>query len=658
MKTIPEQLRNLPQWVCWGAPGKPRKMPYNPRTGYPAKAGQPDTWADFATAMQAVSSGRYEGVGFEFHNGIVGVDFDHCIQDGKLDPWVATWVEILNSYTEVSPSGTGLHVICIGKLPGPSVKRPEAEMYDSARYFTMTGNAYTPVRPVRAAQDALELLYEELHAKQNKTAQKASEGLSAQSGISDCMQTGLARDPVLAALYRGDRPNGNESADDMALLNKLAYWCNRDPDAMQAAFFASGHYQSKDDAHKKKAQRRDYLPRSIEKAVQNCARTAAEDRAAYTQQRSTPASGDVFGRKEYTSAPAQSTGMQLSKASEIPYEPPRWTIAPYFQRGKGTLIQGDNGSGKTAFICGIVAHVTTGRALLDNEIAAPGNVLMLSVEDDLPVLRGRIEADGGDLDKVYFMTNAAGMTFTSPAVENAIRQIDAAMVVFDPFQAFLGAGVDMFRANETRPKLAKLFEMCERNDCACAIIAHMAKNTDRSPVNKALGSVDIPAAMRSIMQLVRNPDNEDECIMVHVKCSNAPRGRSIAYRIGERGGVHWIGYSDMTADDLHQVVRRKASGIPYDREPLVQVFKQLIADKPGGGFWSYEDIRVTGAKILGFPPFYSTTDLKAKLSGPLVRELQEKDGLIVTCGHRSHGARGVRIERYQVPQGYQNRLDL
>ena len=366
---------------------------------------------------------------------------------------------------------------------------------------------------------------------------------------------------------------------------------------------------------------------------------------------------NIYDQAKGLYEPKSDEAILLSRACDIPYEPPRWTIAPYFQRGKGTLVQGDNGSGKTAFMCGIVAHVTTGQALLDNEVNAPGNVLMLSVEDDLPVLRGRIEADGGDLEKVYFMTNAAGITFTSPEVEAAIKHIKAAMVVFDPFQAFLGAGVDMFRANETRPQLAKLFEVCEREDCACVIIAHMAKNGDRSPVNRALGSVDIPASMRSIMQLVRNPDNEDECIMVHVKCSNAPKGRSIAYTIGDRGGVHWSGYSDMTVDDLTQVFKRKEKGIPYEREPLVQVFNQLITDRPGGGFWSYSDLKREGAKVLGYPPFGDLNELRSKLDGGLARELMKRDGLLVTHGEKGRSrSRGVRIERYEVPQTYQTKL--
>lgn len=355
---------------------------------------------------------------------------------------------------------------------------------------------------------------------------------------------------------------------------------------------------------------------------------------------------------------ADPTKPRLVRACDVPYEPPRWTIAPYIQRGKGTLIQADNGTGKTAFVCAIAAHVSTGRALLDIPVETPGNVLLLSVEDDLPVLRGRIEASGGDLDKCHFLTNAAGLSFNSPEVEKAVKQVQARLVIFDPLQAFMGAKVDMFRANETRPELAKLFEMCDRNDCACIIIAHTAKNTgDKSPVNRSLGSVDIPAAMRSVLQIIENPDNEYERIAVHVKCSNAPKGQSIVYTIGDRGGVRWIGFSPMTADDLTAVVKRKEKGIPYENEPLVQVFNQLVTDKPGGGFWSYADLKSEGAKILGFPPFGDITDLRQKLDSGLARELQANDGLIVTHGAKGpRNVRGVRVEQYQHPQGYQTKM--
>lgn len=346
--------------------------------------------------------------------------------------------------------------------------------------------------------------------------------------------------------------------------------------------------------------------------------------------------------------------LRLICATDVEYSPPKWLISPYFQRGKGTLIQADPGTGKTAFMCAIAASVTTGRSIMGLNIETPGSVLMLSVEDDLGVLRGRISANNGDVSKVYFMPNTATLTLASPEIEEAIKQIGAKLLIFDPLQAFLGEKIDMFRANETRPALAKLFEMCDRNDCACAIICHTGKNgMSKSPVNQSLGSVDIPAAMRSVIHIARNPENKDECIAVHVKSSNAPKGRSIAYGIIDRGGVEWHGFCDFSVEDLNVVQKRAEKGVPYDREPLVQVFNQLITDRPGGGFWTYDEVKSSGMMILGFPPFSSTAELRNKLSGPLARELQTKDGLIVTCGHKQHGQRGIRIEQYQHPDGYQ-----
>jgi len=448
---------------------------------------------------------------------------------------------------------------------------------------------------------------------------------------SEYLDFGIVNDEKFNNLYNGNRPYGNESTDDYVFMIKAGYWGDRSIVLMKKAFFKSPHYATKDPAHKKKCEREDYIERTIKNALSALTSTAREE-----------------GKRCHSNLKRQNSTPALLKASDVPYEPPRFLIKPYFQRGKGTLIQADNGTGKTAFMCAIAAHISTGRAILDIHIETPGNVLILSVEDDLPVLRGRIEENGGDLEKCYFLSNAAGLTFNSQEVEKTVKQIEAKLVIFDPFQAFIGENVKMDKSNETRPKLAKLFEMADRNDCAIAIIAHIGKGSmSTSPVNRSLGSVDIPAAMRSIIQLTRNPDDESELIAVHVKCSNAPKGRSIAFAVVDRGGVQWHGFSDMTVEDLSTIVKRKEKGIPYEDEPLVRVFKQLIADRPGGGFWSYGDLANSCMKILGFPPYSSHYDLKTKLEGSLSRELQEREGLIVTCGHRHSGQRGIRIERYK-----------
>lgn len=354
-------------------------------------------------------------------------------------------------------------------------------------------------------------------------------------------------------------------------------------------------------------------------------------------------SASRYERGKDAEAPAV-TAPNLVPAADIPYTPPRWVLEPFLQLGKGTLIQGDPGAGKTAMVCSLAAHISTGTPLLEHPVQRPGPVLILSVEDDLPILRGRIEANSGDLTRCVFMTNAAGVNFSSTAIEDAIKQVGAVCVVFDPLQAFLGASVDMHRSNETRPVLARLFETCDRCNCACILVAHLGKvGKDKSAVTRSLGSVDIPAAMRSVLHVCRSPTDEEERLVLHVKSSNAPASQTMAYTIGDRGAVTWQGFRDFTEADLDTQRKREETGLAYEHEPLVSVIRELMVRKPSGGFWSYADLHAIGSEILGIPPFDQTRDLLSRLTAQLRRELQQKDHIIVTTSVRSNGCRGIRL---------------
>lgn len=291
----------------------------------------------------------------------------------------------------------------------------------------------------------------------------------------------------------------------------------------------------------------------------------------------------------------------------------------------------------------------------------PGTVLVCSVEDEQSVLRGRIEENGGNLERCVLINETSGLTITSPDLEKAIKAVSAKLLIIDPLQAFLGANVDMNRANETWPVLAALFEMCKRNGCACIIIAHTGKASgDKSPVNRSLGSVDIPAAMRSIIHIMEHPEDENERVAVHVKSSNARNGKTLHYRIVDRGGVQWTELSELREADFARIARRKEReqlGIVYENEPLVQVFNALMTARPGGGFWSYAELAEEGSKILGFPPYQDLRDLRYKIDG-LARDLLQKDGLIVTHGQKGRANKsGIRIQRYRQPEGYQTSLE-
>ena len=146
LDNLPKELRRRRQWVVWKLekrPGedKPTKMPYI--AGGAGKADTTDlmTWRTFEEAVQALRTGRYNGVGFVFSSGdpYAGVDLDDCRnpETGELEEWAEKIVEAFGGYAEVSQSGTGVHIIVKGKAPNK--KRGKVEAYSSERFFAMTG---------------------------------------------------------------------------------------------------------------------------------------------------------------------------------------------------------------------------------------------------------------------------------------------------------------------------------------------------------------------------------------------------------------------------------------------------------------------------------------------------------------------------------------
>jgi|GEM_PF-748037 len=166
---LPTALTEREQWVCWRTQergGKQTKIPVTPSTGQFASATDPSTWASFENARDAALDGELAGVGFVFtdDDSLVGVDLDACRDPdtGAIDAWAETVVDILESYTEVSPSGTGLHVLIEGTLPGDRNRRGDLEVYETARFFTVTGDQI-PSTPddVHQRSHGLDVVYRE-----------------------------------------------------------------------------------------------------------------------------------------------------------------------------------------------------------------------------------------------------------------------------------------------------------------------------------------------------------------------------------------------------------------------------------------------------------------------------------------------------------------
>ena len=142
------------------------------------------------------------------------------------------------------------------------------------------------------------------------------------------------------------------------------------------------------------------------------------------------------------------------------------------------------------------------------------------------------------------------LTLADERIARAIRENNARLVIIDPVQAFLGADVDMNRANEVRPIFRSLGDIAQATGCAIVLIGHLNKAAGTQSTYRGLGSIDITAAVRSLLFIGKLKDSPTTRVLIHEKSSLAPPGQSLAFSLGDEKGFEWIGAYDITADEL------------------------------------------------------------------------------------------------------------
>jgi primase-polymerase (primpol)-like protein len=288
---IPPELSKLHQWVLWKSKpkgnGKTTKVLYS-ITGGKAKSNDPKTWTSFENVLKRYKAGGYDGIGYVFSpdDPFCGIDLDHCRdpKTGKIEFWALEIIKDFSSYTEISPSGTGVHIICKGKLPEGGRKKGNIEIYDKGRYFTVTGNRLdgTPSE-INSAQEAIDKLLSSHFTKE----------VGPQAPISSSSPQPCESDPELIQkaisagnghkfnlLYQGQWQEAgypSQSEADQAFCNLLAFWTGRDAARIDAIFHQSGLMRPKWD--KKHHSNGDtYGRRTIDKAISSCQETYSQGR--------------------------------------------------------------------------------------------------------------------------------------------------------------------------------------------------------------------------------------------------------------------------------------------------------------------------------------------------------------------------------------------
>src|SRR5215211_4151778 len=268
-------MRDLRQWLCWRIEerdGKPTKVPYSPATGKRADSTLPDTWSGYQEAVRTCKEKGYGGIGFVFtpEDDLCGVDLDKCLDPdtGEIEGWAQAIIEELDSYTEISPSGNGVHILVRATLPEGRNRKGRFEAYDRSRYFTVTGKhlAGTP-QTIEVRQEALQSVVRRVfgeesandHTKPVAAAEPVYNGLS----DSEVIQKALAASngARFSRLWNGDASGyGSPSEADLALCGMLAFWTGGDDSRIDTLFRQSGLYR-------KKWERKDYRNRTITEAL-------------------------------------------------------------------------------------------------------------------------------------------------------------------------------------------------------------------------------------------------------------------------------------------------------------------------------------------------------------------------------------------------------
>ena len=253
----------------------------------------------------------------------------------------------------------------------------------------------------------------------------------------------------------------------------------------------------------------------------------------------------------------------------------RWIWYPYIALGKITLLQGDPGDGKSTMMLNLIAELSRAGQLPNKmKITAPIRSLYQCSEDDAcETIKPRLETFNANCSNVEFIDEemVENLTLDDEKIREAIVLFQPQLVVIDPLQSYIGEGCSIYTSSRARKLMHNLSIWATKYKCAIVLISHFTKNESAKDLYRGIGSIDVVAAARSVLQVESDADNPDMKRVKQVKNSLAPKGEDVFYELSRDVGFRWL---DTVQKDTVKSEREKNK--PISKTEAAAVF---IADR-------------------------------------------------------------------------------